>query len=65
MAKSLGITQTSYTYLEQKAEGMKFSNLVNIKKVSGLSWQEFGKLLEAEAKKIEKRNEKRQSLAAS
>lgn len=48
MAKDLGISQTSYNYLEKKAKGLQISMLCRIRKTFGMSWQTLGKMLDEE-----------------
>lgn len=41
MSKELGISQTQYNYLEDKAKTAQTSVLIKLQKLSGLTGQEF------------------------
>jgi DNA-binding XRE family transcriptional regulator len=53
MAKELGISQTQYDYLEREAKSTQTKLLIKLKKVSGLSGNEFWKIFEREVKEKE------------
>lgn len=48
MAKSIGISQTSYKYLERTAKGLQLALLCRIRRAFGLTWQGLGKMLDEE-----------------
>lgn len=52
VAHKLGILPQTYDYYETRGIGLRFDILTAIKRLYRLSWQEIGKLLEKEAKRL-------------
>lgn len=50
MAKLLGMIPGTYYNYEDTAQGIQLAALVRIKRRLGLSWEELGRLIEAELK---------------
>lgn len=48
MAKELGISQTQYAYLEETAKSTQTKLIIKLKKISGMSGEEFWKIFEKE-----------------
>jgi len=48
MAKELGVSQTQYNYLERTAKTAQTHVLIKLKNLSGLSAEQFWKILEKE-----------------
>lgn len=50
MANYLGMLPQSYYYLEEKAQGCSFEVLSSVRAKSGLSWNQFGIMIDEEVK---------------
>jgi hypothetical protein len=54
MAQRLKMLNNSYIYLEKKSKGCDMTTLSDIRKLSGLSWNDFGLLIDKEAEENRK-----------
>ena len=48
MARRLGIGREQYQYAEERGKTISTSLLCKVRKISGLSWDKFGKILDEE-----------------
>jgi transcriptional regulator with XRE-family HTH domain len=48
MGQELGVSTTAIYQYEDKAESMRLDVLCRLRQVSGMSWNEFGKMLDGE-----------------
>jgi DNA-binding XRE family transcriptional regulator len=51
-AKRVGLTQQGYIVAEKSSRSIKVDVLVALKELSGLTWEEVGKMLESDAQAI-------------
>ena len=54
LAKKLGLTQPGLIHLERKSKGIQIITLSRLRKLSGLSWEEVGVLIDRDAAAIER-----------
>ncbi len=55
MAQRLKMLNNSYIYLERKAKGCDMTTLSDIRKLSGMTWNDFGVLIDKEAEENRKK----------
>lgn len=61
LSKKLGLTQPGLIHLERKSKAIQILTLSRLRKISGMSWEEVGALIDRDALAIEKERKTREN----